>query len=54
MLITDALGYQLRILVPYELLVSTVPEAHIIYCHSSELDGRPTAEDISHFSGGTP
>lgn len=28
MLITDAIGYELRILVPYELLVSTVPEAH--------------------------
>lgn len=28
MLITDAIGNQPRILDPYELLVSTVPEAH--------------------------
>lgn len=54
MLIADAIGYQLRILVPYELLVSTVPEAHIAYCHHSELDIRPPAEDTSHFSGRTP
>lgn len=53
MFITKATGYQLHILVPHELLVSKAPEAHIAYCHCSELDVRPTAEDISHFSGRT-
>ena len=53
MLVTETIGYQLKILGPLELLVNMAPEAGKAHCHCSDLDKRPTAEDILYCGGRT-